>query len=212
MQAGHVAPREPGIGGVGTTREQELVLAIRSHLVFLLDRDPRFMPIAAPGDIPDGIKVDAALFLHGDGSNDPRTSGYCFGYPKHPVNARLAHLIGERFDALPGSPPHRTDNYTRDLAGYYGFRKVESLGPEVVVEHGFLTNPGEQMWLFANVKNIATAEYVALIRYFGLKPRDRAKRLGYLRRWILRKRAEGRSWKWIKQQPYAKEYYDMGGK
>lgn len=35
----------------------------------------------------------------------------------------------------------------------------------------------------------------------------------YLRSWILRKRREGKSWKWIKGQPYAKEYYEvLGGK
>jgi N-acetylmuramoyl-L-alanine amidase len=207
VQAGHVAPREPGIDGVGTTREQELALVLQKSLCLLLENDPRFTPVPVPGDIPDGIRVDAALFLHGDGSANQGVSGYCFGYPEHPVNRKLARLIGAEFDKIPGHPPHRNDNYTRDLAGYYGFRKVSTSGPEVLVEHGFLTNPGERLWLFANASKLAAAEYRALCTYFGLKPhvasvvdaeRD-AKRLKEINRWALARLRSGWTWTRIKR-------------
>jgi hypothetical protein len=179
VQAGHVAPREPGFeGGTGTVREQELTHALQRRLVALLAADSRFKPIACPGDIPDGIKVDAALFLHGDGAGfpdgrpNPKPSGYCFGYPDHPVNKRLAALIAYEFEKIPGHPPRGRDNYTGGLAGYYGYGKVVSDGPEVLVEHGFLTNPAEQRWIFANLGNLARAEYVALCRFYGLEARD----------------------------------------
>lgn len=175
VQAGHLAPREPGFeGGTGTVREQELTHAVRRRLVRLLRHDGRFRPIPCPGDIPDGIRVDAAIFLHGDGADSPSASGYSFGFPDFEVNARLARLIGEEFEKIPGHPPHRADNSTGGLRSYYGYRRVDTPGPEVLVEHGFLTNPREQRWIFANLGRLAQAEYVALCRFFGLEPRGLA--------------------------------------
>lgn len=214
VQAGHVAPRESGIPGVGTIQEQELALTLQKALGLLLDRDPRFQPIPVPGDIPDGIRVDAALFLHGDGSRNTSVSGYCFGYPDQPANRRLADLIAAEIEKIPGHPPRRRDNYTRDLAGYYGFRKVDTLGPEVVIEHGFLTNPAERRWLFANASRLARAEYVALCRYFGRDPlddTDNQRRRAATRAWILAQRQAGRTWKWIKTTPNWREFRRRGG-
>ena len=171
VQAGHVAPREPGFeSGTGTVREQELTKAIRRRLVKLLRRDERFQPVPCPGDIPDGVSVDAAIFLHGDGSANPASTGYSFGFPVHPVNQKLATLIDAEFKTIPGHPPHHEDNYTGGLRQYYGYRRVPTPGPEVLVEHGFLTNPGEQKWNFDNLTPLARAEYRALCRFFELEP------------------------------------------
>jgi N-acetylmuramoyl-L-alanine amidase len=171
VQAGHIAPREPGFeGGTGTVREQELTKAIRRRLVKLLRRDGRFQPVPCPGDIPDGISVDAAIFLHGDGSVDSASTGYSFGFPIDPVNKKLAKLIDAEFKKIPGHPPHHEDNYTGGLREYYGYRRVPTDGPEVLVEHGFLTNPGEQKWIFKHLSALATAEYRALCKFFDLEP------------------------------------------
>jgi hypothetical protein len=172
VQAGHVAPRQPGHESqTGTNGEIELVSKIQHVLVGLLQADGRFEALPVPGWIrPDNIRVDAALFLHADGSGDSHSSGYSFGYPNYAVNQRLAGLIATEFSKIPGHPPHHSDNYTKDLEGYYGFHHVVSNGPEVVVEHGFLTNPHERVWLNANVKQLAMAEYKALLAYFKLAP------------------------------------------
>ena len=171
VQAGHVAPREPGFeSGTGTVREQELTKALRRRLVKLLRRDGRFQPVPCPGDIPDGVSVDAAIFLHGDGSVNPASTGYSFGFPVHSVNQKLATLIDAEFQKIPGHPPHHEDNYTGGLREYYGYRRVPTPGPEVLVEHGFLTNPGEQKWIFDNLNALARAEYRALCRFFELEP------------------------------------------
>ena len=172
VQAGHLAPREPGHQSqTGAPGEAELVAKIRQVLVRLLRADGRFQPIPVPGDIPDGIRVDAAVFLHADGAADPRASGFCFGYPPFQVNKRLASLIAGELGRIPGHPRRRADNYTADLAGYYGFSKTAASGGECVVEHGFVTNPREREWLFAHVREIGRAEYVALCRYFGFAPK-----------------------------------------
>lgn len=180
VQAGHIAPREPGFeGGTGTRGEQELVRDIRDRLVNLLNADARFDPIAAPGDIPDGIDVDAALFLHADGSSNPRATGYSFGYPNYAVNKRLADLIAAEFMGLDGEPPHHTDNYTGALRGYYGYSRADTPGPEVLVEHGFLTNPREAAWLRSHTGELAQAHYRALLRYFGFGPVKPKTRIRY---------------------------------
>lgn len=216
VQKGHVAPREPGFeGGTGTRYEQEFVTKVADALVKVFGPDERFQVIVVPGDIPNGIKVDAALFLHGDGSVNPSATGYSFGYPNFASNRELARLLGVEFDKIPGHPPHHRDNYTRDLAGYYGFSRVNTLGPEVLVEHGFLSNPGEKVWLFANVDKLARAEYVAVCRYFGFVPRDDAenrRRLTATRNWILGQRALGKTWAWIKTTPNWREFVRRGGK
>lgn len=169
VQAGHVSPREPGFeSGTGTAGEQELVRAIRDRLVMLLKHDGRFKPLPMPGKIPHGTKCDAALFLHADGSANHAASGYSFGYPSYPANVTLARLIDAEFQKLPGHPPHHRDNYTADLRGYYGFSRVDTSGPEVLVEHGFLTNPHERAWLKSHVNELAQAEYRALLNYFGM--------------------------------------------
>lgn len=173
VQAGHVAPREPGHETeTGTKREQEFTLTIRDRLVKMLADDGRFDPIPVPGDIPDGIKVDAAIFEHGDGSANAAATGFSFGYPTYPVNKKLADLIAIEYLKLPGHPPHHADNYTAGLRDYYGYRRTVTDGPEVLVESGFLTNPAEQAWLFANLDQLAAAQYRALLAYFGLELPD----------------------------------------
>jgi N-acetylmuramoyl-L-alanine amidase len=187
VQAGHVAPREPGFeSATGTVREQELTRALRERLVKLLNVDGRFDPIPAPGDIPNGIRVDAGIFLHGDGVSNPAASGYHFGFPPgFEVNAKLARLIGREFDKIAGHPPHRQDNATADAREYYGFSRTVTEGPEVLVEHGFLTNPTEQRWIFSHLHALANAEYRALCEFYGLSPRGEVKkaRIGWIVEW-----------------------------
>lgn len=186
IQAGHVAPREPGFeAGTGTVREQEYTRAMRSRVCALLDKDPNYRAIPQPGDLTD-VPCEAAIFLHGDGSANPNASGYCFGYPKGTVNSRLAKLIGAEIEKIPGHPPHGKDNYTGGLAGYYGYSRITTSGPEVLHEVGFLTNPAEQKWIFSNLDRIATAIYNGVCAYFGTIPRGAVKpaHLGYTVEWV----------------------------
>lgn len=170
VQAGHVAPRQPGFeSGTGTAGEIEFVTKVRDALVALLNADGRFKTLPMPGALPAGVKCDAAVFLHADGSTNQATHFYSFGYPAgYAVNKKLADLIDKRFKEIPHPSPRGRDNYTRDLAGYYGFSRVDTLGPEVLVEHGFLTNPAERTWLNSHIPQLAHAEYLAILDYFAM--------------------------------------------
>lgn len=169
VQAGHLAPREPGITGQGTAGEQELAKAIRDKLVALLDDDGRFDGLPIPGAIDDGVKVDAALFLHADGAT-ASARGFQFGFPITQNNTKLVANLRAEFLKLADHPPSRADNSTKDASEYYGFSRVNSPF-KVLIEHGFLTNTTERQWLNANVGNLARAEYMALCKTLGMAAR-----------------------------------------
>jgi hypothetical protein len=170
VQAGHQRPLQPGFEGqTGAPGEAELVADIQHALVSMLNQDPEFHGIPAPGRIDPNVEVDGAIFLHADGFNNPSAGGYSVGYPPgFEVNRRLAQLIADEIEKLPGHPRRRPDNNTDDMKFYYGFRIVQTPGPEVLVEHGFVTNPAEHQWLRAHVDELAQAEHNALRRFFGL--------------------------------------------
>lgn len=172
VQAGHVAPREPGFeAGTGTVREQEFARAVQIRLSRLLKTDGRFDTTLCGGDIPDGWTGDLFLSLHGDGSSSRRSSGYCYGFPPDSLkSAAFANIHAVEFEKVEGHPPHRKDNYTGALRSYYGWRRVNA-PVKVLVEHGFLTNPSEQTWMFNNIPQIADAHYRAVCRLFGWRPR-----------------------------------------
>jgi hypothetical protein len=170
VQAGHQAPREPGFESqTGAPGEVELVTDIQHALVRLLRQDDRFHAIPMPGKIPNGSQAEAAIFLHADGAANTAARGYSLGFPaEFEVNRRLAHMIADEIEKLPGHPPRRPDNNTVDMAEYYGYGLVDTPGPEVLVEHGFVTNPQEHQWLTRHVDELAQAEFNALLRFFHL--------------------------------------------
>jgi hypothetical protein len=171
VQAGHQSPLDPHHKGeTGAHGEAELVARIQKKLVSILEGDNRFEPIPMPGLIPDGTKADAAVFLHADGASDPRATGFSFGFPDGAVNKRLADFIADEFTKIPGHPRRRPDNGTEDEHQYYGFSRVRSPGPETLVEHGFVSNPGEMRWMKDHVSDLARAEYNAICKAFGLSP------------------------------------------
>ena len=217
LQAGHVAPREPGFeSGTGTSGEQTLVAAIQSRLGKLLAADSRFDVTLSSGDIPDGWTGDLFLALHADGSGDPKASGFSFGFPPGCSECkRLADTFAAWYEQIPGAPKRRRDNYTRALSGYYGWRRT--IAPaKLLVEHGFLTNPGERAWLFENEGRIAQAHHEAILHYFRLDwpepPERNRKRLKVLRAWIVKRRAAGWGWERLKATANWKEWRRRGGR
>jgi N-acetylmuramoyl-L-alanine amidase len=169
VQAGHQRPLQPGHEAqTGAPGEAELVAKIQHRLVSLLNGDPDFHAVPSPGRIDDSVRVDGAIFLHADGAANTAARGYSLGFPMFDVNRRLAHLIADEIEKISGHPPRRPDNNTIDMAHYYGFSHVQTPGPEVLVEHGFVTNPTERAWLNDHIHELATAEHRALRRFFGV--------------------------------------------
>jgi N-acetylmuramoyl-L-alanine amidase/Mannosyl-glycoprotein endo-beta-N-acetylglucosaminidase len=172
VQAGHQQPLEPGFEGqTGAAGEAPLVADIQHALVRVLNQDPNFHGVPAPGKIDPNVQVDGAVFLHADGNDDHSAHGFSVGYPRFEVNKRLANMIASEIEKIPGHPSRRSDNNTADMEFYYGFSRVQTPGPEVIIEHGFVSNPQEHQWLTAHVDALARAEYHALCQFFGLTPK-----------------------------------------
>jgi Mannosyl-glycoprotein endo-beta-N-acetylglucosaminidase/N-acetylmuramoyl-L-alanine amidase len=174
VQVGHANPREPGFeAATGAVGELAVVRKVGRALVSRLQADSRFEPRLIPGRVPSDVKdgswkVNAFLALHCDGATSREAEGYSFGYPPGSrANKRLANLIGGEFEKFHRSE-RRGDNNTADMAEYYGWKRVPTGGPEVLVEHGFVSNPEERAWLHAHIDELAAAEYRALLAHFRL--------------------------------------------
>ena len=173
IQSGHVFPREPGHESeTGTVREQEFTRAMQKRVELVFARDRRFRVRTCSGDVPDGWIGDLFLSFHADGGG-ASASGYSFGWP---ANGRdpgrgpnLARLLAAEWAALKHPGGHHTDNYTDGMRGYYGWSRVVA-ATKVLIEHGFMTRPEEQAWMFAHVDEMAQATYRAILKHYGLRP------------------------------------------
>ena len=173
IQSGHTYPREPGHESeTGTVREQEFSTKMGKRLVTIFAADKRFRVRTCGGDVPDGWVGDLFLSLHADGGS-AEAHGYSFGWP---ANGRdpgrgpeLAKRLAAEWSRIGHPGGHHSDNYTDGMRGYYGWSRVVA-PTEVLVEHGFLTNPGERSWMFSHVDEMAQATYRAILNHYGLKP------------------------------------------
>lgn len=170
LQAGHLAPREPGFESqTGAAGEQPLVASVRNAVAANLNADGRFDVTSAPGALPRAWVGARAVFLHADASGSPAAHGYSFGYQTS-QGQRLATRIAQGFEWAHHPGGHRADNYTPDEHYYYGFQAINA-EVEVLVELGFLTNPTERRWLERNVGLIARAISEAIRLDLGLSPK-----------------------------------------
>jgi hypothetical protein len=159
-------------GATGTAHEQELVSAIGQHLVTLLmAQGHRTWLIGAHEPVP---AADVFVALHTDGSNDLNRRGGSVGYP----DARGGELAQrwKRAHARYGFPGgFHGDNYTRALAGYYGFGDARRSNPACVcflAEHGTTTHAQDLAWIRANVVACAAAHAEAIAEHTGVRPVD----------------------------------------
>ncbi len=172
IQAGHIAPREPGFeSGTGTGGEQEFTLMMQAALAALFRADGRFHVDTCPGDIPDGWTGDVFLSLHIDGAGSEASRGFSFGWPEGNGRSaghapRLAYRIAAKFVALGHPGGHHADNYTAALRGYYGWSRVNA-PTKLLIEHGFGTNKADRAFMWKNVAKLARATYEATCAHVG---------------------------------------------
>ena len=106
IQAGHVAPREPGFeGGTGTVREQEFALQCQQALAQILRADGRFHVELCPGDIPDGWVGDLFISLHADSA------------PGSMVRGASVYTLSERASDKEAEALAKSENQSDIIAG-----------------------------------------------------------------------------------------------
>ncbi|HEY6327137.1 MAG TPA: hypothetical protein VIW73_11560 [Candidatus Cybelea sp.] len=98
-----------------------------------------------PADFDGDYRVDAALFIHFDGSDPPCRSGASIGY----AHKRDAHAAVEWRKLYGSEWPYafQPDNFTENLSEYYAFEQVHARMGSLVIELGEITCPQQRAWL-----------------------------------------------------------------
>lgn len=101
--------------------------------------------IRLPADFAGEYRVNAAVFIHFDGSDPPCHSSASIGYPsKHdaPAAAAWRKLYG-------GYWPYgfQPDNFTEGLREYYAYKQVDARDAALVLELGEITCSAQRAWL-----------------------------------------------------------------
>jgi len=98
-----------------------------------------------PADFDGNYDVDAAVFIHFDGSTSPCASSASIGYHEQrfaPAAQQWRTLYSRYFPF--GFQP---DDFTVGLRDYYAFRQVDARSGSLVLELGELTCPQQRAWL-----------------------------------------------------------------
>jgi hypothetical protein len=104
-----------------------------------------------PAVVPPSYRAHLFISIHADGSTDPKTSGYRVAAPRRDATGRASafvDLLQRSYGEETGLP--RIPTVTRRMQSYYAFnfrRYEHALHPMtigVIIETGFLTNPGDR--------------------------------------------------------------------
>ncbi len=155
IQRGHCFRRT---GATGTRREQEAANAIGSAAADKLrGLGYRVHLIGADDAIPGS---DFFVALHTDGSGSKTRRGASVGW--RDAAGREYAAAWKRAHQACGYPAgFHPDNYTPNLAGYYGIRKSRARF-RFIAEHGFTTNPLDEAYIFDNIGACAQAHVDAI--------------------------------------------------
>lgn len=156
LQAGHEGRMRndgsgttPSHGASGTSRpEHEMTPIVADAAAAVLDRH-NVTVIRVPGVFPKKFSVKLGLALHFDGSGTPCASGASVGYPpgvplgsNKPTADLWKQVYGRHW-------PFKwmKDNFTKNLSGYYGYRRMSTEIAEMLIEFGEISCPEQDQWL-----------------------------------------------------------------
>lgn len=141
VQMGHSGRTSGATGAPGEMAFTEAVGAACRVLLAGHGWEVRTIPADPPASAYRG---DAFVAVHADGSASPAVIGASVGY-QSAAGGALAHAWREHYVALGWPGPWHPDNYTLNLAQYYGVRTARSVGNDraCIVECGTITNPTE---------------------------------------------------------------------
>ena len=133
----------------GTAGEQEYAVRVANACASLLGGRAGWVVNRTLADEND-YSGDAFVSIHCDGSDKPSAEGASVGYQSREGQV-FAHAWKRAYAARGWTGRFRVDNYTVDLAEYYGVRKAIKAGNRraFVAECGFRTNAGDRARLDA---------------------------------------------------------------
>lgn len=180
LQAGHwragelpdeLAAFRPSTGAsAGGVNEVDVNLDIARRVAARL-RQRGVLVDVLPATVLPGYEADAFISLHADGSPDSRVRGYkaATPYRESPESRRLLEALVASYGSatrLPWDP-----NITRNMRGYYAFANrsrehaIDSSTPAVILEMGFISNPGDRALLTKRPELVARAIADGVLRY-----------------------------------------------
>lgn len=94
---------------------------------------------------PSAYRGDAFVAIHADGSSNPAVRGACIGYQTSDGRT-FGSIWASSYVQRGWSGPWNPDNYTANLAQYYGVRTAVAEGNRraFIAECGTITNPDER--------------------------------------------------------------------
>jgi hypothetical protein len=168
VQRGHCFRKT---GSTGTPGEQAQAVDVAAH-IFSQKPSGWTVRIINADEEADRYRGDAFVALHCDGSSNPNVRGASFGYQTE-AGRKLASAIKKAYSAVGFSGGFRADNYTANLAGYYGVRMARQVGNvrAVCFEQGFLSSPKDRDWLKSHQADIARAVWKG-VQPLSFQPAD----------------------------------------
>lgn len=135
VQRGHV-PRKTG--ATGAPGEQQFAIEAASKAAYHIQACGHSCRVI-DADVPDSYyRGDAFFAIHYDSSRDPGVGGASVGY-QNEQGAYLARRWKAHYEQNGWTGGFRPDNYTANLAGYYGVREALGVGNTraIITEAGF---------------------------------------------------------------------------
>jgi len=134
---------------LGTPGERELTPVVADEAARIL-RAHGVTVLRVPADFVGHYAVEAAAFIHFDGTEPVCRSGASIGYHRveDKPGADAWHALYAKYFPFRFQP----DNFTLNLSQYYGFRQVTARDSALVIEFGELSCPAQRAWLAPRAK------------------------------------------------------------
>lgn len=163
----------------GRVREVEVNLAVARALVPMVEARG-WTAVLIPATVPPGLRADAFVSIHADGSADTRRQGWKLAPPWRPspaaldLSRALEGAFGAETDLV-----HDASGITVNMRGYFGFshrrftHAASPYTPSVLVELGFLSHAQDRRRLVEDPERYARVLVKGLETYFAARTRDR---------------------------------------
>lgn len=168
IQVGHYPRTTGATGGQGKRVNEQEASAWVAEMLSSKLRAAKLNAIVIPADnFRDGLRTRAFIALHTDASNVACKVGPSLGYGNSTNKAGMNTLAVAVAISL-GIPPEKfmRDNYTKNLSGYYAYKRIDASDYEGVLEMIELTCPEQEDMFLGNAStladNLATAIQISL--------------------------------------------------
>ena len=141
VQRGHVGRKT---GATGAPGEQQFAIEAAERVRHHVNAVGHAVRIIDADEPAVRYRGDAFVAIHYDSSSNPSARGASVGY-QTPEGKSFAAAWKRHYAANGWTGGFRGDNYTHNLAGYYGVRRAVSVRNRMafILEAGFHSNPGD---------------------------------------------------------------------